>query len=464
MPSPQTPPPHIRPVLVAGGAGLAGLAALTITGAAPTGVGLALMLIAGVATALGVAAARRDATPPALTGPAPLVGVTAQSPYGVIADMLPDPVLVVVAEERDDLTGRRFVYANAAARDLLRLQKSEGVLVTVLRRPEVLEAVDAALFDAREAEAMYETGVVQNRIFRVLARSLGATPAGARLALMVFREETEMRRVERTRADFLANASHELRTPLASLAGFIETLRGHARTDEAARERFLGIMQAQAARMSRLIDDLMSLSRIELNEHNAPCETTDLTLAVGDVLDALAPLADERGVRFERALPAVGAALGVGDRDQIIQVLQNLAHNAIKYSVDGGQVRVSVETGVPADALMAGGESSARFPLLLPDPGPRTFVAVRISDDGPGIAREHLPRLTERFYRIEGQKSGERSGSGLGLAIVKHIINRHRGGLTVESRTGKGAAFTAYFPMAEGAVPSAATGLATKVS
>jgi two-component system phosphate regulon sensor histidine kinase PhoR len=250
------------------------------------------------------------------------------------------------------------------------------------------------------------------------------------------------------RADFLANASHELRTPLASLTGYIETLRGHAKDDAVARERFLGVMAAQAGRMARLIDDLMSLSRIELNEHIAPEGRVDVVLAVLDVIDALTPLAAERGVKLSTRLAARGSAMIVGDRDQLLQVAQNLIDNAVKYSPNGGTVEVEVADGLTADeAITPTRHGGARLSLLNPDlVGGERFVVLRCADCGPGIAREHLPRLSERFYRVEGQKSGERLGTGLGLAIVKHITNRHRGGLAIESVEGQGTTMTAYFP------------------
>ncbi|HEX5379811.1 MAG TPA: ATP-binding protein, partial [Phenylobacterium sp.] len=230
----------------------------------------------------------------------------------------------------------------------------------------------------------------------------------------------------------------------------------------AAREKFLAIMQAQADRMSRLIDDLLSLSRIELNEHIAPAGDVDLALAVIDVVDALGPLARDRGVRLETDLPDPGQAVGVGDRDQIVQVIQNLVDNALKYSPREGAVRISVKTGQTAEAATAAqSSSSSRMSLLTPDRGNEAYVVLRVSDTGPGLAREHLPRLTERFYRVEGQKSGDRSGTGLGLAIVKHIMNRHRGGMAVESVEGEGATFTVYLPMA---APTATMGGVTKLS
>jgi two-component system phosphate regulon sensor histidine kinase PhoR len=432
----------LKPILLAGGTGCITLLALASTGDAAAGPASLAILLTFAATIWAVVwrlrSADRDG---AETGELPTQPDAGPPPYATLIDALADPVLVIAAEEPDDLTGRRFIYANAAARELLRIQRPDGPLVTVMRDPDVLEAVDEALFGVVAGEAVYEPGGAQPRSFRILARPLGLARDGARLALLVFREETELRRVERTRADFLANASHELRTPLASLTGFIETLRGHAREDEGARDRFLGIMQVQAERMARLVDDLMSLSRIELNEHLHPDDRVDLALAAHDVFDALALLARERGVRLEPVATPAGQAVVPGDRDQILQVMQNLADNALKYSPAGGVVRILIQTGLTAAEATAG-----RLSLLTPDHGDSLYVAVSVSDDGAGVAREHLPRLTERFYRVEGQKSDERSGTGLGLAIVKHIMNRHRGGLAVESRLGTGTTLTAYFP------------------
>ena len=207
-------------------------------------------------------------------------------------------------------------------------------------------------------------------------------------------------------------------------------------------------MQDQAARMARLIEDLMSLSRIELNEHIPPQGRADLRLTVKDVIDALQPLADEKQVRFDARLPETPAHARPADRDQIVQVIQNLAENALKYAPAGSAVVVEVLSDVTAAEAMTPRRMGATYlSLLTPDhAAEQRYVALRVCDAGGGIAREHLPRLTERFYRVEGQRPGDRSGTGLGLAIVKHIINRHRGGLTVESAEGQGAAFTAYFP------------------
>jgi two-component system phosphate regulon sensor histidine kinase PhoR len=371
-----------------------------------------------------------------------------QPAFAALVDSLPDPVMVVSARDPEDPSDRRVVFANLAARELLRIATAGGPLVAAIRHPQVLEAVDESLFGGMKGEAAYETGGAQDRFWRVMTRPLATAADQARLALLVIRDETDSRRNERMRADFLANASHELRTPLASLTGFIETLRGHARDDPEARDRFLGVMAAQAGRMARLIDDLMSLSRIELNEHIAPEGRVDVALVARDVIDALAPLAAERGVKLQIHLAERGKAMITGDRDQMQQVAQNLIDNALKFSPDHATVEIDVVDDVNAEAALAQTRpGAARLSLLNPDlVGGERFVMLRVADHGRGIAREHLPRLSERFYRVEGQKSGERLGTGLGLAIVKHIINRHRGGLAIESLEGDGATFTAYLP------------------
>ena len=363
-------------------------------------------------------------------------------------EALNDPVMIVSGGEADDIAGRRIVLANGAARELLRIPREGGLLVSAMRDPGVLEAVDEALFGGVARTTNYAAGGAQSRHWRAWVRPLPA-PQNAPLALLGLSDETDVRRMEMMRVDFLANASHELRTPLASLAGFIETLKGHARDDAVARDRFLDIMATQAERMSRLVADLLSLSRIELNEHIPPSGRLDLALAASDVVDAVSVLSEEKGVAI-RMEAGEGRANIDGDRDEIVQVIQNLVDNAIKYSPVGGAVEIIIRRDLNIDAAPGPRTDGAtRLSLLTPDREAGTlYAAVTVRDHGPGMAREHLPRLTERFYRVEGQKSGgERAGTGLGLAIVKHIVNRHRGGLIVESAPGEGAAFSAYFPM-----------------
>ena len=434
------------PIIVIGGAGAAALAALAAFGAARPE--LALTAMAGVAALTGVLWLREARLGREKTGP-PRPSTQPQTPpFAAMIEHLADPVLLAAGADPADPSDRRFAFANAAARDLLRLQRAEGPLTTAVRAPEILKAIDEALFAGVAKEAIYRSGGAQGRVWRVAALPLPGDGI-AFLALVSFRDETEFRRGERTRADFLANASHELRTPLASLTGFIETLLGHARDDPAARQKFLAIMHVQARRMGRLIDDLLSLSRIELGEHIPPSGEVDLAVAVIDVLDALGPMAAERGVHL-RSNPSPGEpSIISGDRDQILQVIQNLAENALKYTPRGGNVVVEIAPDLDAAAAQPASNLAARRALLTPDRAAAArYVALRVRDAGPGIAARHLPRLTERFYRVEGQKSGEHAGTGLGLAIVKHIVNRHRGGFTVESVEGQGAVFTVYLPMA----------------
>jgi two-component system phosphate regulon sensor histidine kinase PhoR len=239
---------------------------------------------------------------------------------------------------------------------------------------------------------------------------------------------TELKRAEQMRADFIANASHELRTPLATLIGFIETLRGPAREDAEARERFLAIMHGQASRMARLVEDLMSLSRIELNEHMMPGDRVALSPLLRQIAETLELRAAERNmcIRLEvpRDLPDV-----LGDRDELAQVFQNLIDNAIKYGRGGSEITLRAAAG-SRPTRERGSENA--------------MVCVAVRDQGEGITREHLPRLTERFYRVDTARSREMGGTGLGLAIVKHILNHHRGFLDIESTPGVGSVFTVF--------------------
>jgi len=358
---------------------------------------------------------------------------------------LPDAVLLV---RREGTALPKIVSTNAAARGMLRIGSDGEQLVSVLRHPALLAAVEDTLATGKENTLSYDTGGLRSQMLRVWVRSLPMA------VLIVLRDETEARRVERMRVDFLANASHELRTPLASLSGFIETLQGHAKEDSEARERFLDIMAGQAKRMSRLIDDLLSLSRIELNEHVPPSGTCDLSLIAREAADGLLPTISTKGLRIEISAPPPGEAIAVGERDQIAQVVQNLLDNAVKYSLDGASVSITIEADVAFDSNAPGPDRASlrdsgggHLTLLAAERSYETrYVAIRIADSGRGIAREHLPRLTERFYRVASQKTGEISGTGLGLAIVKHIVNRHHGALMVESAPGAGTAFTVYLP------------------
>lgn len=358
----------------------------------------------------------------------------------LILELLPEPVILVQGRDGE---APEIAYGNQAAREVFRIELAGAPLGAALRRPEVLEAIEGALATATPAEVAFETIGVQPRFWRAFAKPLDAGEPGVNQLVVVLRDETDARRTERMRADFLANASHELRTPLASLAGFVETLRTHAKDDPEARDKFLGIMAQQATRMARLVDDLLSLSRIELNEHIAPSGKVDLARTIQDVSDAIKPLTAERDVSITTEAEP-GAASVVGDRDQLVQVIQNLVDNAVKYTPRGGRVVIRLEPAANQEAARAASRSGVGLSLLSPDVSERqAYVVLRVTDEGPGIARQHLPRLSERFYRVEGQRTG---GTGLGLAIVKHVVNRHRGGLIVESAEGEGSTFSVYLP------------------
>ncbi len=326
---------------------------------------------------------------------------------------IPDPLIVL--DER-----RRMVRANAAAGALVGPAAAPRDLAAALRNPAVLAAADRVIGGAAAQIVEFALPVPADRRLRArLARIDGSAADGA-VAVLSLHDVTELKRAEEMRADFIANASHELRTPLATLAGFIETLRGPAREDAEARERFLAIMGAEAARMTRLVEDLLSLSRIELNEHVLPQDRVPLPALLQQLAEALELRAGERGMRIvlglARGLPDVQ-----GDRDELIQLFQNLLDNAIKYGGIGTEISLAAETR-------------------------QGLLAVAVKDRGDGIAREHLPRLTERFYRVDTARSREMGGTGLGLAIVKHIVARHRGFLEIASTSGEGSVFTVLLP------------------
>jgi two-component system phosphate regulon sensor histidine kinase PhoR len=258
----------------------------------------------------------------------------------------------------------------------------------------------------------------------------GSAPERRPAILLSLRDLTEKERLDQLRTDFVANASHELRTPLASLLGFIETLQGAARNDTAAREQFLGIMALQARRMARLIDNLLSLNRIEMRLHLKPQDQVDLVEVAEHVVTALEPLAESSGIAVHLEVPE-DAAWVTGDWDELVQVGSNLMENAVKYGRAGGNVWLAVGR--------------------TPEGQPRGW-SITVRDDGPGIDKKHLPRLTERFYRAN-DAGGEKSGTGLGLAIVKHVVTRHRGELQIASELGNGSSFTVS--LAEAPAPAA---------
>ncbi|MBU2418781.1 MAG: PAS domain-containing protein, partial [Alphaproteobacteria bacterium] len=353
--SPVAPPAGSR--LWTAGAG-AGVAIVVMLGLAILQPQSAQYLLAGaVLVGLSSWAVNRRTVRPAPGAPRPAPASESDSLLGdrtlldSLFEALADPVLVVAGGEADDIGDRRVVLANTAARELLRIPREGALLVSALRDPAVLEAVDEALFGGVARSTDYGGVGAQARHWRALTRPL-ASDDGRTLALVVLRDETDVRRMELMRVDFLANASHELRTPLASLSGFIETLKGHARDDPKARDRFLDIMAAQADRMGRLVADLLSLSRIELNEHIPPEGRVDLARSVSDVVDAVSVLSAERGVRIIVPDRAVSAPVH-GDRDEIVQVVQNLVDNAIKYSAAGDTIEIVIHPDTTLDQAAA---------------------------------------------------------------------------------------------------------------
>ncbi|HZF75653.1 MAG TPA: ATP-binding protein [Acetobacteraceae bacterium] len=338
-----------------------------------------------------------------------------------IVENLPDPLVVLDA-------GGAPLRSNRAARALFGAPGEGGDLSALLRHPAMADAVDAALAGARPRPADIVLPVPVPRDLAVHAIPMEPPLSDGGRVVLLLSDRTRERAVERMRADFVANASHELRTPLASLIGFIETLRGPAEDDPAARARFLGIMAEQADRMRRLIDDLLGLTRIEMTEHQPPTGRVELARLAEAEAEALAPILTGRGARLDVSLdPAAIAA--PADAGQLGQVLRNLLENAVRYGREGGSVRLTIARAAP------GGPWPAR-------PG----VVIGVADEGPGIPRHHLPRLTERFYRVDRGRSRQGGGTGLGLAIVKHIVNRHRGQLLIESEEGVGSTFRVWLP------------------
>ncbi|MBY5405057.1 phosphate regulon sensor histidine kinase PhoR [Rhizobium leguminosarum] len=288
-----------------------------------------------------------------------------------------------------------------------------------LRSPGVLDMVRETIATNAPNQIEHAERLPSERVYMVRSAPIEFA-ADERYFILSFRDISEVRRIDRMRSDFVANASHELRTPLASLRGFIETIQGPAKNDLKAQARFLNIMLDQTTRMSRLVDDLLSLSRLELKSHIAPDEKVDLVPLLGHVRDALVPLATDVGVAINLHLPD-GKVEVLGDRDELVQVFENLMENACKYGQEGEVVDVWLKNGTGQP------------------------VEVSIVDKGPGIPAEHVPRLTERFYRVSIEDSRSKKGTGLGLAIVKHILTRHRARLIVKSEVGKGTNFTVRF-------------------
>jgi two-component system phosphate regulon sensor histidine kinase PhoR len=336
-----------------------------------------------------------------------------------MARAMPLPVIVIGSDER-------VVAANQKAESLFGNGMQGRHYITVLRQPMLLDAIENVLRLGENATATYRVSESARDLhFDVQVRA--AMTKDVSYVVVAFEDKTELQEAGQMRRDFVANVSHELRTPLTAVLGFIETLLGPAANDTTARTRFLLIMDAEAKRMNRIVGDLLSLSRVEADRRVRPRDPVNVPSVVRSVVQTLQPLANARSVNL-RLEGGDAEDLVQGDQDQLTQVFTNLIENAIKYGPDGGEVSICIT-------------SHAIEPTMR---GPA--VRVDIADQGEGIPAHHIPRLTERFYRVDTHRSREMGGTGLGLAIVKHILNRHRGRLRIESHAGNGSCFSVILP------------------
>ena len=331
---------------------------------------------------------------------------------------VPLPLMIVGNDQR-------IKSANAGAHVIFGADLEGRQVLTVIRQPALLDALEATLRDGSSNRARFLMTGAQDASYRIMTSPISNGPEHG--ALIAFEDVTELEKAEEMRRDFVANVSHELRTPLTALLGFIETLKGAAKDDAVARERFLTIMEREAGRMNRLVSELLSLSRVEAEERMRPGERGDMAGIVRSAITALKPLAEAAQVEIE--LTGAEAPIHLlADPDQMAQVFSNLIENAVKYGGSGKRVTVAI-TREPREIGLRG--PAVRFDVI---------------DRGEGIDQVHLPRLTERFYRVDAHRSREKGGTGLGLAIVKHIINRHRGRLKIDSTKGQGSRFSVILP------------------
>ena len=355
-----------------------------------------------------------------------------------LLDLLPDPVLILDP-------GRSPLRSNQAARRIF----GED-MQAVMRHPVLRTAISQTFQTSTPQTADLTLPGPLTRELRVHVRLIDPPLADSGRLLLVLSDRTQERAAERGRTDFIANASHELRTPLASLIGFIETLQGPAADDPATHPRFLTIMADQARRMQRLVEDLLALSRIEMNERHPPQELVDITALVKQATAGFEPQLTAQNVTLELEIPP-DPVLIPADADQLSQILQNLLDNALKYGGDGERLQVRLSSPGSRSPEAAASDGVNRDPKRGPgEKWPvRAGVVLTVTDYGKGIAPEHLPRLSERFYRVDKSRSRAVGGTGLGLAIVKHIVNRHRGQLVIQSEPGVGTTIRVWLPAAQ---------------
>lgn len=338
-----------------------------------------------------------------------------------IINGLGSPVLVV---DKDLI----IEFANDAARERFGTELRGRSCAVFAPEEDWLDKAASVFKDEETARSSFVFQDVVPTEFSVhISRIDPSSKVDKTLAAVSFEDISVLREAEQMRSDFVANVSHELRSPLTAVYGFIETMQGAAQHDPAARNRFLSLMSKEAKRMARLIDELLILAQLEASGRVAPSGHVDVQDNIKSVLTVLAESMEREKkqvlVEAEPALPLV-----LGDADQLTQVFQNLIENAIKYSAPKSNVLVRISTATSAS------------------PGAEDQLSVAITDHGEGIAPEYLPRLTERFFRVDKGRSRQMGGTGLGLAIVKHILIRHRGRLQIESEIGKGSTFTVLLP------------------
>jgi two-component system phosphate regulon sensor histidine kinase PhoR len=352
---------------------------------------------------------------------------SALTQFEAFLETLPEPFLLINPSRRVEL-------ANTAARELFGAGVHGMPALALLRQPEPAAALESAFFALEQAaapqgpfEARLESFGTSLETTYAMSAQILRPEAGLRGIVISFRDISHIEEAEQQRRDFVANVSHELRSPLTALVGFIETLQGPARDDAAAREHFLRIMEREAGRMTRLVGDLLQLSKVESNEKVRPRSLISVSEVVRATLAALRPQIEVSSVTVHFEDGSTGAMIP-GDRDQLIQVCMNLVENALKYGASGKRIDIELCRQEEKPGM----------------PGP--VMRLSVTDFGEGIDALHIPRLTERFYRIDNHRSREAGGTGLGLAIVKHIVNRHRGRFNIRSKKGEGSTFTVVLP------------------
>lgn len=324
----------------------------------------------------------------------------------------------------------RVVGTNQPARAIFaNLKNGVGVDRAISNKPGFLRLLRETLDKSVETASTVKIKLGFDHEFLATSKPIKPSDAaGSRLLMVTFEDRSSLKDVKTMRSNFVANVSHEIRSPLTAISGFVETLRGAARDDPGAQAHFLALMAKEVERMSNLVSDLLSLSQVEAKQRRAPKKTVDPNLIIAQAVTVVAPMADRRGKSLDIQVPEVLPEL-LGKHDDLLRVLINLLENAINYSPEGGEVKLTATL------------NHDRNPLNKP------ALCIAVRDQGDGISAHEIPRLTERFYRVDKSRPRNIGGTGLGLAIVKHILVRHRGKLVIDSVQGQGSTFSVYLPL-----------------